>query len=58
MLDDRQLPLKLADIAEGFDQDFASYGEYIARSGDTWSPAIRNDEPLRLECIHFIERNR
>jgi predicted dehydrogenase len=38
---------------KGFDEDFSSYGEYIARSGDSWSPRIPNDEPLRLECAHF-----
>jgi predicted dehydrogenase len=43
---------------KGFDQDFSSYGEYIARSGDIWSPRISNEEPLRIECRHFIERVR
>ena len=37
------------------DQPYKSYGEYIARSGDLWSPSIPNDEPLRLECSHFLE---
>ena len=32
-----------------------SYGEYITRSGDIWSPRIANREPLRLECEHFVE---
>ena len=31
-------------------------GEYIARSGDVWSPQIPNDEPLRIECRHFVEQ--
>jgi predicted dehydrogenase len=43
---------------KGFDQDFSSYGEYIARSGDIWSPRISNEEPLRIECTHFVERVR
>jgi predicted dehydrogenase len=56
--DDMATERKVTVYDKGFDQDFSSYGEYIARSGDVWSPAIRNDEPLRLECTHFIERIR
>ena len=37
------------------DRDTGSYGEYITRSGDIWSPQIPNREPLRIECEHFIE---
>ena len=39
---------------KGFDQPADSYGEYITRSGDIWSPRLSNQEPLRLECRHFI----
>jgi predicted dehydrogenase len=53
--DDMELERKLTVYDKGFDQDFSSYGEYIARSGDTWSPRISNEEPLRIECRHFIE---
>jgi predicted dehydrogenase len=56
--DDMATERKVTVYDKGFDQDFASYGEYIARSGDIWSPAIPNDEPLRLECAHFVERVR
>ena len=56
--DDMATERKVTVYDKGFDQDFASYGEYIARSGDIWSPAIRNDEPLRLECAHFAARVR
>jgi predicted dehydrogenase len=28
----------------------------MVRSGDIWSPRISNEEPLRIECRHFIER--
>ena len=56
--DDMELERKLTIYDKGFDQDFASYGEYIARSGDIWSPRISNEEPLRIECRHFIERIR
>ena len=51
--DDMEVERKLTVYDKGFDEDFASYGEYIARSGDSWSPRVPNDEPLRLECAHF-----
>jgi predicted dehydrogenase len=53
--DDMELERKLTVYDKGFDQDFASYGEYIARSGDVWSPRISNEEPLRIECAHFVD---
>ena len=53
--DDMALDQKLTVYDKGFDQPYNSYGEYIARSGDVWSPRIPNDEPLRLECSHFVE---
>jgi predicted dehydrogenase len=35
---------------------FESYGEYISlRFGDIHIPRIPNDEPLRLECEHFVD---
>ena len=56
--DDIEIERKVTVYDKGFDEDFSSYGEYIARSGDIWSPRIPNDEPLRLECLHFLERVR
>jgi predicted dehydrogenase len=53
--DDMELERKISLYDKGFDQDFSSYGEYIARSGDTWSPTISNEEPLRIECRHFVD---
>ena len=53
--DDMAIEGKLALYDKGFDQDTSSWGEYIARSGDIYSPQISNREPLRLECEHFIE---
>ncbi len=29
-------------------------GEWMTRTGDIWSPRIAGDEPLRLECEHFL----
>jgi predicted dehydrogenase len=56
--DDMELDRKLTVYDKGFDESWASYGEYIARSGDTFSPRVPNDEPLRVECAHFVERVR
>jgi predicted dehydrogenase len=53
--DDMELEQKVTVYDKGFDQSFESYGEYIARSGDIWSPRISNEEPLRIECRHFVE---
>jgi predicted dehydrogenase len=54
--DDMEIERMLTVYDKGFDQKFESYGEYIARSGDIWHPHVPNDEPLRLECQHFIDR--
>jgi predicted dehydrogenase len=56
--DDMETERKLSVYDKGFDEDFSSYGEYIARSGDIHSPRISNEEPLRIECRHFVERVR
>jgi predicted dehydrogenase len=46
---------KLTIYDKGFDEDFKSYGEYLARSGDITQPQISNEEPLRIECRHFVD---
>jgi predicted dehydrogenase len=53
--DDMLIERKLTIYDKGFDEDTRSWGEYIARSGDAFSPRIPNVEPLRIECEHFIE---
>jgi predicted dehydrogenase len=52
--DDMELERKLTVYDKGFDEAAGSYGEYITRSGDIWSPRVPNREPLRLECEHFV----
>ncbi len=52
--DDMDLERKVTVYDKGFDQPAGSWGEYITRSGDIWSPSIGNREPLRLECEHFV----
>jgi predicted dehydrogenase len=53
--DDMELERKLTVYDKGFDEDYSSYGEYIARSGDIFSPRVSNEEPLRIECRHFLD---
>jgi predicted dehydrogenase len=53
--DDMEIERKLTVYDKGFDEDYSSYGEYIARSGDIYSPRVPNEEPLRIECRHFLE---
>jgi predicted dehydrogenase len=56
--DDMELERKVTVYDKGFDESYSSYGEYIARSGDIFSPRVSNEEPLRIECRHFLERIR
>lgn len=53
--DDMSIEGKLTIYDKGFDENFESYGEYLARSGDITMPQISNEEPLRIECRHFVE---
>jgi predicted dehydrogenase len=53
--DDMALEGKITVYDKGFDPHSDSYGEYITRSGDIWSPRLSNEEPLRIECRHFLD---
>jgi len=53
--DDMEIERKLTIYDKGFDENYSSYGEYIARSGDIFSPRVSNEEPLRIECRHFLD---
>ena len=53
--DDMALEGKLTLYDKGFEEDVRSWGEYLARSGDIFSPRLSNVEPLRVECEHFVE---
>jgi predicted dehydrogenase len=52
--DDMAVERKLTVYDKGFDEDSRTYGEYITRSGGSFSPQIPNVEPLRVECEHFV----
>ncbi|MGO9753774.1 MAG: Gfo/Idh/MocA family protein [Solirubrobacteraceae bacterium] len=53
--DDMAIEGKVTVYDKGFDTDANGYGEYITRSGEIWSPWISNQEPLRIECQHFLD---
>src|SRR5919198_1891264 len=52
--DDMDPERKVTVYDKGFDEKADTYGEYITRSGDIWSPRVPNDEPLRLRWEHFL----
>ena len=55
--DDMDPERKLTVYDKGFDEhgNGGRWGEYVARSGNIYSPPTPNVEPLRRECEHFIE---
>jgi len=53
--DDMALERKVTIYDKGVDPPSRNYGEWITRSGDVTSPHISNEEPLRIECRHFVE---
>jgi predicted dehydrogenase len=52
--DDMAPDRKIEVYDKGFDEKSDSYGEYITRNGDIWSPRVSPAEPLRLEIEHFL----
>src|SRR5919199_374921 len=55
VFDDMELERKVTIYDKAPEQPSASYGEWRTRTGDIFSPKIPNDEPLRLECRHFLD---
>jgi predicted dehydrogenase len=53
--DDMALERKVTIYDKAAVRDYRNYGEYITRSGDVTSPQISNEEPLRIECRHFVD---
>ena len=58
VFDDMELERKVTIYEKGPWQPTATYGEWQTRTGDIFSPKIPNDEPLRLECRHFLDARR
>jgi predicted dehydrogenase len=54
VFDDMELERKVTIYEKGPWQPSQTYGEWRTRTGDIFSPRIPNDEPLRLECTHFL----
>jgi predicted dehydrogenase len=54
VFDDMELERKVTVYDKGTEQRAESYGEWRTRTGDIYIPKIPNDEPLRLECGHFL----
>jgi predicted dehydrogenase len=54
VFDDMELDRKVTVYDSAAEQSLRTYGEWRTRSGDIHSFRIANDEPLRLECRHFL----
>jgi len=54
VFDDMELDRKVTVYDSAAEQSLGSYGEWRTRTGDVHSLHIPNDEPLRLECGHFL----
>jgi predicted dehydrogenase len=54
VFDDMELDRKVTVYDSAAEQPLGTYGEWRTRTGDIHSFRIANDEPLRLECAHFL----
>jgi len=54
VFDDMELERKVTVYEKGPWKRVESYGEWQTRTGDIHIPKIPSDEPLRLECEHFL----
>jgi predicted dehydrogenase len=54
VFDDMELDRKITVYDKAPEEPSDSYGEWRTRTGDTFSPKLANDEPLKLECRHFV----
>jgi predicted dehydrogenase len=57
VFDDMESDRKVTVYDKGaYRAQYESYGEYISlRFGDIHIPRVPNDEPLRIECQHFVD---
>ena len=55
VFDDMELERKVTIYEKWPEQPAETYGEWQTRTGDIFSPKIPSDEPLRLECSHFLD---
>jgi predicted dehydrogenase len=54
VFDDMELERKVTVYEKAPWKPTDRYGEWQTRSGDIWIPKIAPDEPLKLECRHFL----
>jgi predicted dehydrogenase len=54
VFDDMELERKVTIYEKAPWQPAERYGEWQTRTGDIFSPKIAADEPLKLECRHFL----
>jgi predicted dehydrogenase len=54
VFDDMELERKVTIYEKAPWSPAHTYGEWQTRTGDIHSPKVANDEPLRLECEHFL----
>jgi predicted dehydrogenase len=54
VFDDMELERKITVYDKGPEQRAETYGEWRTRTGDIYIPKVPNDEPLKLECSHFL----
>jgi predicted dehydrogenase len=55
VFDDMELERKVTIYEKGPWQPTDTYGEWQTRTGDIFSPEVPADEPLRVECRHFLD---
>ncbi len=55
VFDDMELERKVTVYEKAPWKRAETYGEWQTRSGDIYIPKIATDEPLRLECEHFLQ---
>jgi hypothetical protein len=55
VFDDMDLERKITVYDKAPEQPADTYGEWSTRTGDIFSPKLSNDEPLKLECRHFVQ---
>jgi predicted dehydrogenase len=55
VFDDMELERKITIYDKAPEQPTTTYGEWRTRTGDIYSPKLPNTEPLRLECLHFLQ---
>ena len=53
--DDMALERKVTVYDKGFDENSAPTASTSPARATSWSPRIVNEEPLRIECEHFVE---